>query len=42
MIFDTQSEALVGNYVYDVTNPPQVGSTAKFETYSAEYVGNGL
>jgi hypothetical protein len=42
MIWDTQSEALVGNNVYDVANPPAVGATAKFDTYSAQYVGAGL
>jgi len=42
MIWDTQSEALVGNYVYDVAKTPSVGSTAKYDTYSAEYVGTGL
>jgi len=41
MIWDTQSETVVGNNVYDVQSPPAVGSTAKFETYSAEYVGSG-
>lgn len=41
MIWDTQSESVVGNNVYDVQSPPAVGSTAKFETYSAEYVGSG-
>jgi len=41
MIWDTQSETVVGNNVYDVQNTPSVGSTAKFETYSAEYVGSG-
>jgi hypothetical protein len=41
MIWDTQSETVVGNNVYDVQSPPSVGSTAKFETYSAEYVGSG-
>lgn len=41
MIWDTQSESVVGNNVYDVQSPPAVGSTAKFETYSAEYVGGG-
>lgn len=41
MIFDTQSEQIVGNNVYDVQTPPPVGKTAKFETYSAEYVGSG-
>jgi len=42
MIWDTQSESLVGNNVYDVANVPAVGATAKFDTYSAQYVGNGL
>jgi len=41
MIWDTQSQEVVGNNVYDVSNPPAVGSTTKFETYSAEYVGTG-
>jgi cell division protein FtsL len=41
MIWDTQSEQVVGNNVYDVQNPPDRGQTAKFETYSAEYVGPG-
>jgi hypothetical protein len=41
MIWDTQSEQVVGNNVYDVQNPPDKGETAKFETYSAEYVGSG-
>ncbi|MDR3406420.1 MAG: hypothetical protein P4L99_28305 [Chthoniobacter sp.] len=41
MIWDTQSEALVSNYVYDVTETPTLGSTSKFETYSAQYIGAG-
>jgi hypothetical protein len=41
MIWDTQSEQVVGNGVYDVQTPPPVGSTARFETYSAQYVGSG-
>jgi hypothetical protein len=41
MVWDTQSESLVGNSVYDVQSTPSVGSTAKFDTYSAEYVGSG-
>jgi hypothetical protein len=41
MIWDTQSESVVGNSVYDVQSPPSVGTTAKFDTYSAEYVGSG-
>ena len=42
MIWDTQSESLVGNNVYDLASPPARGATAKFDTYSAQYVGNGL
>ncbi|MDQ3623356.1 MAG: hypothetical protein M3463_12835 [Verrucomicrobiota bacterium] len=41
MIWDTQSREIVGNNVYDVEQAPPVGSTARFETYSAEYVGSG-
>ena len=41
MIWDTQSQQVVGNEVYDVKSPPPVGSTAKFEGYQAEYVGSG-
>lgn len=41
MIWDTQSQQVVGNNVYDVESTPAQGSTAKFETYSAEYVGSG-
>ena len=42
MIWDTQNESLVGNNVYDVQSSPTLGSTMKIETYSAQYVGNGL
>jgi len=42
MIWDTQAETLVGNNVYDVSEVPQIGTTAKFDTYSAQYVGTGL
>lgn len=41
MIWDTQAEQVVGKNVYDVQTPPPVGSTAHFDTYSAEYVGSG-
>jgi hypothetical protein len=41
MIWDTRSQEIVGNNVYDVESTPALGSTAKFETYSAEYVGSG-
>ena len=40
MVWDTQSEQVVGNTVYDCKSTPADGSTAKFDSYSAEYVGN--
>jgi len=42
MIFDTQAQDIVGNNVYDIANSPAVGTTSRFETYAAEYVGAGL
>jgi hypothetical protein len=42
MIWDTQNESLVGNNVYDVATTPAKGASSKFDTYSAQYVGNGL
>jgi len=39
MIYDTQNQKLVSNDVYDVKDAPKVGSTAKFDTYNATYVG---
>jgi hypothetical protein len=41
MIFDTQSNEIVGDNVYDLKTTPQVGQTSKFDTYTAEYVGTG-
>ena len=41
MIFDTQSNQVVGNTVYDLKSSPKVGQTSKFDTYTAEYVGSG-
>lgn len=41
MVFDTQTNEVVGNNVYDMKSTPQVGQTAKFDTYSAQYVGAG-
>ena len=40
MIWDTQSQKLVGDTVYDVKQTPQAGSTAKFDSYNAVYVGS--
>jgi hypothetical protein len=41
MIFDTQTDQVVGNHVYDVKTEPKPGQVGKFESYSAEYVGTG-
>ena len=42
MLFDTQSETLVGNTVYDINRPPAVGLNAKFESFTARYIGTGM
>ena len=42
MLWDTQAERVVGNDVYDISTSPPVGSTARFETYSAQYVASGI
>ncbi len=41
MVWDTQSQEIAGSNVYDVKTSPKVGETAKFDKYSAEYVGSG-
>ena len=41
MLFDTQSSQIVGNNVYDLKAQPKSGQTAKFDTYTTQYVGNG-
>jgi hypothetical protein len=40
MLWDTQTQQLVGNSVYDCKSAPAPGSTAQFDSYSAEYVGS--
>jgi len=42
MIYDTQTQKVASNVAYDVQKSPEVGSTAKIDNYSAEYVGSGL
>ena len=39
MVFDTQSKQFVGSGCYVVTGEPSIGDVEKFETLSAEYVG---
>ncbi len=40
MVYDTQKQELVNSTVYDTKAPPPKGSTAKFDSYSAEYVSS--
>jgi hypothetical protein len=42
MIYDTQTNKVASNTAYDVEKAPSVGTTAKIDNYSAEYVGSGL
>ena len=42
MIYDTETQKVATNTAYDVEKAPAVGSTAKIDNYSAEYVGSGL
>jgi hypothetical protein len=42
MIYDTQTNRVASNTAYDVEKAPSVGTTAKIDSYSAEYVGSGL
>ena len=41
MVYDTQTQQVVGDNVYDVKQSPKQGTVSKFDTYSAEYVGTG-
>jgi hypothetical protein len=41
MVFDTQAKQFVGSGCYVVTGKPSIGDVAKFETVSAEFVGQG-
>ena len=42
MIWDTQTQEIVGNSMYDMNSPPPAGASVKFETFAAEYVGAGI
>jgi len=41
MVYDTQSQQVIGNNVYDLKSTPKDGQVSKFDTVSAEYVGTG-
>jgi hypothetical protein len=40
MLFDTQTNQVVGNSVYDLKEEPSSGEVVKFDTHTAEYVSN--
>ena len=42
MLFDTQSQQIVGNKVYDIESEPRAGEDVRFETQSANYLGASL
>jgi hypothetical protein len=42
MVYDTQTNTVASNVAYDVEKAPAVGTTAKLDNYSAEYVGSGM
>lgn len=39
LLWDTQTEEIIGNKVYDVEELPSVGEVARWESYSALYAG---
>jgi hypothetical protein len=41
MVFDTQTQHFVGSGCYLVTGEPSIGQVTRFETVSAEFVGQG-
>jgi isoaspartyl peptidase/L-asparaginase-like protein (Ntn-hydrolase superfamily) len=41
MVWDTDRQEIANDRVYDIQKSPPVGETAKFDRYSAEYVGSG-
>jgi hypothetical protein len=42
MLWDTTTQEIVGNGVYEIRSTPRVGASAQFQTYTAEYVGDTL
>jgi hypothetical protein len=41
MVFDTQTKQFAGSGCYVVASEPSIGEVEKFETVSAEFVGQG-
>ena len=42
MLFDTHSQQIIGNKVYDIESEPRPGEDVRFETHSANYLGASL
>lgn len=42
MLWDTTTQEIVGNGVYEIRSTPRVGASAQFQTYTAEFVGDTL
>ena len=42
MLFDTHSEQIIGNKVYDIESEPKPGEDVRFETQSTSYIGASL
>ena len=42
MVWDTESQQIVGNNVYDIDRTPAVDAVVRFDTYSAQYIGVGF
>jgi hypothetical protein len=42
MLFDTHSEKIIGNKVYDIESEPRTGEEVRFETHSTSYIGASL
>jgi hypothetical protein len=40
MVYDMQSRSMVGNTVFNLKSQPAVGSTKKFDTVNAQYLGS--
>jgi hypothetical protein len=41
MVYDTQTNQIVGNNVYNLGQKPKVGSNTSYDTMTAQYVGTG-
>lgn len=42
MVWDTDSQEIVGNDVYDIASSPAAQTLVRFDTYSAVYIDSGM